>query len=199
MSEPLILASGSAIRVQLLRDAGVVVETKPVDIDEGAITAAMLAEDASGQDIADTLAELKAQKVAMKLKGGLVLGADQVLIQGRELFGKPASMEVAGDHLRKLRGKTHQLLSAAVIFEDGAPVWRHVGRAQMIMRPFSDEFLENYLAEQGEKILASVGCYMLEAGGAQLFSRIQGDYFSVLGLPLLEVLGFLRTRGICIE
>ena len=114
------------------------------------------------------------------------------------MLDKPADPAEARDQLVFLRGKTHELLSASVVFEDGAPVWRHVGRAQLVMRPFSDAFLDAYLSGD-PTVLDCVGAYRLEAAGSQLFNRVQGDYFTVLGLPLLEVLGFLRTRGVCVE
>lgn len=195
----LILASGSTIRAEMLRNAGVEVETQVARVDEATIKGSMLAENARPRDIADTLAEMKARRVAMKHPEALVLGADQVLVCDGQLFDKPETVEEARAHLKTLRGKAHELLSAAVIFENGTPVWRHIGRAQLMMREFSDEFLDAYVAEQGDDLLTTVGAYKLEGVGAQLFSRVQGDYFSVLGLPLLEVLEFLRSRGVCIK
>lgn len=195
----LILASASQIRAQMLRDAGVAVETVVARVDEDTVKASMLADGAPARDIADALAEMKARRVAMKYPDAFVLGADQVLVCEGKLFDKPTSLTSARAQLQALRGKTHELISAAVIYADGEPVWRHIGRAQLVMRPFTDAFLNEYVETQGEDLLTTVGAYKLESVGAQLFTRVQGDYFSVLGLPLLEVLGFLRTRGICIE
>ncbi|MEL6680822.1 MAG: Maf family protein, partial [Pseudomonadota bacterium] len=188
-------ASGSTIRRDMLRNAGVAVEAISARIDEASVKAAMLAEDAPPRDIADKLAELKSLRVSRREPDALVLGADQVLIHAKTLFDKPTSLDEARDHLTTLSGQPHELLSAAVISQNGEPVWRHIGRAQMIMRPLSPAFIDDYLAEEGDGVLDTVGCYKLEGRGAQLFSRVQGDYFSVLGLPLLEVLGFLRARG----
>ncbi|MCC0068072.1 MAG: septum formation protein Maf [Rhodovulum sp.] len=199
MPTPLILASRSEGRATLLRQAGVPFETVAAAVDEAAVKAAMLAEAAPPRDIADTLADLKARRVAARRPGALVLGADQVLVSAGELYDKPRDLEEAADQLRRLRGATHELLSAAVVYEDDRPVWRHIGRARLTMRRFTDAFLEGYLARHRESLLATVGGYHLEGGGAQLFSRVEGDYFSVLGLPLLELLGFLRTRGVCPE
>jgi septum formation protein len=128
-----------------------------------------------------------------------VLGADQVLVAGDRVFDKSSDREEAREHLVALRGRTHELLSAAVIAEDGEPVWRHVGRARLVMRPFTDAFLDHYLDTVGEAVTRTVGGYYLEAEGAQLFARVDGDYFTVLGLPLLEVLGYLRAREVLIE
>lgn len=195
----LILASASPARLAMLTAAGVVAEAIPARIDEGAVKQAMLAEGAPLRDIADKLAELKALRLSARHPGRLVLGADQVLVSGGRLFDKPADLAEALSHLRVLRGASHQLLSAAVVALDGAPVWRHVGAARLTMRPFTDAFLDDYLARIGDLALTSVGCYHLEGLGAQLFSRVEGDYFTILGLPLLELLGFLRARGALTE
>lgn len=197
MMKKMILASGSSIRAEMLRNAGVNIEVIVAHVDEENIKASMLSQNAQARDIADTLAEMKARRVAMKTPG-LVLGADQVLVCEGKLFDKPESFEEAKSQLCALRGKNHELISAAVIFENGAPVWRHISRTRLEMRDFSDAFLENYINTQGKDLLTTVGAYKLEGMGAQLFTQIQGDYFTVLGLPLLEVLGFLRTRGICL-
>lgn len=197
--EPLILASRSRARAELLQAAGVAFEVVSAAIDEAAVKAALQAENAPARDVADALAEIKARRVGARSPGRLVLGADQVLVCGGQIYDKPDDLDAAARQLRTLRGCTHELYSAAVIAEGPDPVWRHVGRAQLTMRPFSETFLGRYLAGQGPALLDTVGAYRLEAGGAQLFSRVQGDYFSVLGLPLLEVLGFLRARGLCLE
>lgn len=183
----------------MLRAAGVEIDIQPGRIDEDAVKAAMLAERAPPRDIADKLAELKAARISARFPNSLVLGADQVLVLEDHLFNKPETLEEARTQLFMLRGQTHQLLSAAVIFENGKPVWRHVGTAKLRMRPFSDTFIEHYLDKTGDLALSSVGCYQLEGLGAQLFSHVDGDYFTVLGLPLLEVLGFLRARGVLQE
>lgn len=197
--KPFILASGSSIRAEMLRNSGVALETVVARVDEDSIKSALLSDGAPARDVADALAEMKARRVAVKNPEALVLGADQVLVCEGKMFDKPDSIDSARAQLQALRGKTHELLSAAVVVEDGAPVWRHIGRAQLMMRPFSDDFLENYLEKHADDLFTTVGGYKLEAEGSQLFTRVQGDYFSVLGLPLLEVLGFLRTRGICQE
>jgi septum formation protein len=195
----LILASASPARAEILRNAGLAINVEPGRIDEDAVKAAMLAENAPPRDIADKLAELKASRISGRHPSQLVLGADQVLVHDGTLFSKPANMDEARAHLSALGGTTHQLLSAAVIIESGKPVWRHIGSAKLTMRPFSEAFINTYLDRVGDLALTTVGCYQLEGLGAQLFSRIEGDYFTVLGLPLLEVLGFLRARGVLTE
>jgi len=174
-----ILASGSATRAEMLRNAGVSLEAIVAQVDEDSIKSALLFDGAPARDVADALAEMKARRVAVKNPEALVLGADQVLVCEGKMFDKPTSKDAARVQLQTLRGKTHELLSAAVIVEDGAPVWRHIGRAQLMMRPFSDEFLENYLQTHAEDLFTTVGGYKLEAEGSQLFTRVQGDYFSV--------------------
>jgi len=190
----IILASGSAIRRQILTDAGIDFEviTKPVD--EGAIKQAMLAEGAKIREIADALAEAKSRRVSMANEG-FVIGADQIMEMDGELFDKPESMEAARERLLLMRGKKHYLIGAVVICENGRPVWRHMSKTVLHVREFSESFLDDYLEHEGEAVLKSVGAYRFEGRGAQLFSSVKGDFFSILGLSLLPVLDYLRERG----
>ena len=195
MTDPLILASGSEVRAQMLRQAAVPFAVVPARIDETMIRDALLAEEAKPRDIADTLAEMKALKVSEKNPGALVLGCDQVLDLGGSLLSKPQDPDEAIAQLKAMRGKRHMLLSAAVICENGKPIWRHVGQVRLLMRDASDEFLEGYVARNWDSIRHSVGAYKLEEEGVRLFTRIEGDYFNVLGMPLLELLAYLTLRG----
>jgi len=195
MSVPIILASGSEVRATLLRKAGVQVEAISPRIDEDAVKAALMSEAAAPRDIADTLAELKARKISEKMPGALVIGCDQVLDFEGSLLSKPETPEEALDQLRRMRGRRHKLLSAAVICRDGRPEWRHVGQVRLTMREASDSYLQGYVARNWDSIRHSVGAYKLEEEGVRLFTAIDGDYFTVLGMPLLELLNFLMLRG----
>ena len=195
MSEHLVLASGSEIRAQLLRNAGLEISVVPARIDEDAIRASLCAEGASPRDVADALAEFKAQRVAAKHPDALVIGCDQVLAFGPEIFSKPETPAQALDQLKALRGKPHQLLSAAVIYGEGKPLWRHVGVVRLHMRDASDAYLADYVDRNWDSIRHAVGAYKLEEEGVRLFARIDGDYFNVLGLPLVELLSYLTLRG----
>lgn len=195
---PLVLASASPARQAMLAAAGLAFVADPARIDEAALRASLGAAAARPRDIADALAEAKAVKISRRNPGALVLGADQVLATGDgRLHGKPESRAAARDQLLALRGRPHELLSAAVIAEDGAPVWRHVGRARLVMRDFGEDFLEAYLDAEGDAVLGSAGAYRIEGRGVQLFSRVEGSHFVILGLPLLEILDYLRLREIC--
>lgn len=191
----IILASGSAIRQQLLAQAGLVFTVEPGRVDEDALTAALLAEDAMPRDIADTLAEHKALKVSRKIPDALVIGCDQVLSLDGRLIHKPRDKEDCRAQVRALRGTRHDLFSAAVICRDAQPIWRTVSQARMTVRAFSDRWLEGYIERNWPAIGESAGSYRLEEEGVRLFNRIEGDYFAILGLPLLELLDFLTQRG----
>ncbi|AXS38815.1 Maf-like protein [Breoghania sp. L-A4] len=191
----LVLASNSPWRATMLRNAGLEIEADPADIDERAIEAPLRAADLSAEDIAAVLAEAKATEVASRHPGALVLGCDQVLEFEGETHSKPADMEAARRKLLAMRGMTHHLHSALVIVYDNETIWRHTATATLKMRDFSPEFVGHYLAETGEAALTSVGAYQIERRGIQLFEKIDGDYFTIVGLPLLPLLAFLRERG----
>ena len=195
MAQNFILASGSAIRTQLLRQAAVDHTVEVPRIDEAMIKESLVSEAVSPRDIADTLAEMKARKISEKHARALVLGADQVLEHRGTLLSKPADPADAVDQLRSLRGDRHSLLSAAVICEDGKPIWRHVGQVRLRMRDASDAYIDDYVSRNWGSIRHAVGSYKLEEEGVRLFSHIDGDYFNVLGMPLLELLNYLTLRG----
>ena len=195
MVQPFILASGSEIRAKLLRQAGVDHVVERPRVDEEMIKQAMLAETATPRDIADALAEIKARKVSDKHPGTLVLGCDQVLDHRGTLLSKPVDQDDALRQLTSLQGDRHSLLSAAVICEDGKPIWRHIGQVRLRMRQVGDNYLSDYVTRNWDSIRHTVGCYKLEEEGVRLFSNIEGDYFHVLGMPLLELLNYLTLRG----
>lgn len=190
----IILASGSAIRAQIMRDAGLDFEIITRPVDESAIKTAMLTEGALPRDVADALAEAKSIKVSRE-NAGLVIGADQIMVMDGQIFDKPKSIDEARDRLLSMRGKAHHLIGAVVICEDGHPVWRHISKTTLNVRDFSEEFIDDYLRKEGRSILKSVGAYRFEGRGAQLFTKVDGDFFSILGLSLLPVLDYLRLRG----
>jgi septum formation protein len=194
----IVLASGSRARREMLAAAGLQFTVQAADVDEPAIRARLLKEDASVESkrIAAVLAAAKAEDVSGKIGGSLIIGADQVLGLGDELLSKAPNMEAARAALRKLRGRTHELHSAVAFAEKGKVTWAHVATARLTMRDFSDAFLDDYLLRAGDRAGQSVGAYELEGIGVQLFDRIEGDYFTILGLPLMPVLAELRVRGI---
>ena len=191
---PIILASGSAIRRQLMEAAGLEFEVVVKPVDEAAIKDAMLHEGAPIRDIADALAEAKAVRVS-RVTPGLVIGADQIMEMDGTLFDKPRDVAEARARLLSMRGKRHDLVGAVVVAENGQPVWRHLARTKLWVRDFSEDFLDRYLEMEGERVTQSVGAYRFEGPGAQLFSKVEGDFFSILGLSLLPLLDYLRTHG----
>ena len=191
----IILASASEIRATMLRNAGLAFAVRPGRIDEAAVRDSLLAQGGSARDLADTLAELKARKVSDRAPGALVIGADQVLECAGHIFAKPGSPDEALAHLRFLSGKTHHLHAAAVVCEGGEPVWRAIGTARLTLREASPAYLQDYVARNWDQIRHAVGCYLIEAEGVRLFARIDGDFFHIQGLPLIELLTWLGIRG----
>ena len=196
MTVPILLASGSDIRAKLLTQAGLDFEVEVARVDEDSIKAAMLAAQARPREIADCLAEAKARRVSQKFPDPLVIGCDQVLDFEGTLLSKPVSEQDAKDQLASLSGKRHELLSAAVVYQAGEPVWRFIGTVKLTMRPLSEAFIQSYVARNWQSIRHSVGGYKLEEEGVRLFQRVEGDFFHVLGMPLLELLSFLSIRGV---
>ena len=193
-AQPLVLASKSAVRHAVLRNAGIAVEVVPADIDERAIERQVGTDD--GGEVAALLAREKARTIATARPGRLVLGADQTLALGERRFSKPVDRAAARDQLKALRGRTHALTSAIALAQSDALVWQHREVARLTMRDFSDDFLDAYLDEVGTAVTSSVGGYQLEKTGIQLFERIEGDHFVILGLPLFALLQFLRRQGL---
>ncbi|RCL86918.1 Maf family protein [Hyphomonas sp.] len=198
MSQRIILASGSLSRRAVLTAAGIEADTIKPNVDEDAAKASFRASDMKVRDQAMQLAELKSVKISMR-EPGLVIGCDQMLSLDGEAFDKPVDLADARNHLVKLSGKAHTLETAIVISEEGKPVWRYLARPKLTVRPLSDAFIDTYVEAVGEPLLSTVGAYQLEGLGAQLFTRIDGDYFSILGLPLLPLLDYLRTRGVLLS
>lgn len=195
MSSDLVLASASPFRRMLLENAGVRFDVHPASIDERLIQAPLDQAGAAADDIARVLAQAKAFDVAGKYHNALVIGSDQTLSLGDTVLHKPADMAAARNHLLSMSGKTHQLNSAVVLARGGQIVWSHIETADLTMRELDPGFIGRYLARVGEKALANVGAYQLEGEGVQLFEKIDGDYFTIIGLPLLPLLGALRDLG----
>lgn len=192
----IVLASASSARHQVLHDAGVHHVTDSADVDEAEIK--RRARD-GGQDVERTAMELaiaKAEAVCPRHSGAYVIGADQILECDGQWFDKPENADAITDHLTRLRGRTHRLINAVVVLRDGCVLWRHVEIARLSMRPLSDDFIAEYRDAAGPEVCESVGAYRLEGGGPQLFEHIEGDYFTILGLPLLPLLAFLRKDGV---
>ena len=196
---PLVLASSSRSRRQLLANAGLAFEIDPAGVDEQETTRSLLARRASPQEIAETLAEMKATRVSDRRPQALVVGGDSTLAANGRLFEKPPTMAAARKQLLALSGQTHELFSSVVVARGGARLWHWNERARLTMKPFGEPFLDAYLARAGEAVLDSVGAYQLEGLGAHLFSRVDGDYFTILGLPLLPLLSFLAGHGVGLE
>lgn len=192
----LVLASASRIRQQLLRAAGVALTPDPAALDEAALTRTLRAQGKPAETIAVRLAEEKALAVLSRHPRDIVLGADSVLVLGEKLIGKSPDLGALKELLRELSGQTHHLVSAAALARDGQVIWRCALTSRLTMRPLSEAFLDAYLAQEGERLLSSVGGYHFEGLGAQLFNSVEGDYFSILGLPLLPVLKELRNLGL---
>lgn len=196
MLPSVILASSSTARKSLLQNAGVEFEVLAARVDEEAIRDALVFDGASPTDLADALAEMKARKISEKRPDDLVIGCDQVIDFEGRIISKSGTPDHLKQQLKEMRGKRHDLLSAVVIYEGGKPVWRHVGKARLTMRDLSDSYLEDYLDRNWQDVRHAAGGYMLEGEGVRLFSNVSGDYFTVLGLPLIEVLSFLSQRGV---
>jgi septum formation protein len=196
----LILASQSAGRIAMLNAAGVSLEAFPALVDEQSIKASLVQAGAKPRDIADALAEAKARKLSHKMPTDMVLGCDQICV-GPDgfIFDKPETPDDARAHLAQLSGKVHRLISAAVICEQGEPVWRVIDTAQLTMRNLSPQFIDTYVETYWDEIRHCVGCYRIEAEGAQLFANVSGSQFTIIGMPLLPLLDYLRIRGLLIS
>jgi septum formation protein len=196
MTDSLVLASASTARARLVAAAGVDFRVEPAELDESFLRQACRAEGRDAAGCALALAEAKARQVAGRSGRAVVIGADQLLVCAKVWFGKPADLGQARTQLQALRGRTHELVTAVCAVQDGSRLWHAVSTPRLTMRYFTDAFVDDYITAEGADILGSVGAYRLEGRGVQLFEHIEGDYFAILGLPLLELLGFLRTEGV---
>lgn len=193
---PLVLASASASRAAMLESAGLTFDAVPANVDEEMVKDSLRAEGSDAAGLADALAELKALKVSERRPEAFVIGADQVLVLDDKWFDKPADRTAARANLLELSGKSHRLVSAAVVMQGGRRIWGRTDHATLLMRPLTEAFVDAYLDAAGEQVLSSVGCYQLEGLGAHLFARVDGDWFTILGMPLLPLLDFLRGHGV---
>jgi septum formation protein len=196
MMTSLILASASAARKAMLTSAGVVFSAEPTSVDESGIKRALMAQGADAAAVAEELALAKAEAISVHHPHALVIGADQMLSCDGRWFDKPADRAAARAQLMALCGRRHELVSAVVVVSGGKRVWHHVDRADLAMRPFSEAFVDEYLDRVGDAVCQSVGAYQIEGLGVQLFDSIRGDVFTIMGMPLLPLLEFLRTRGV---
>ena len=191
------LASQSSGRAAMLRAAGIAFEATAAHVDEEALTAGLVAAGQTARNIADALAEAKAIKISSRLPGVTVIGADSTLaLADGTMLAKPASPDEAADHLRRMAGTRHKLFSAVVAARDGAPVWRAIGEARLWMRPLSDAFIADYVAQHWDSIRWTVGCYEIEGAGVQLFDRVEGDPWTIIGMPMLPLMAWLRATGL---
>ena len=196
---PLILASASAARAGMLAAAGVPFEQLPAAVDEAEAKEALRADGVAPGDAALALAELKARRIGRRMPGRVVLGADQILTCEGVWYDKPSSLGEARAQLAALAGRRHELWSAAIVLRDDARLWHEIAQARLWLRPCSDAFLDAYLDAVGDRALASVGAYQIEGLGAQLFARVEGDRFAILGLPLVGLLECLRVQGMLLR
>jgi len=195
-TEQVVLASASPTRRRLLEAAGVPFVVRAAAVDESEVKQSLRAEGASAFQVAEALAEMKAMRVSAQVPGCLIIGADQMLACDGDWFEKPADLAAAARQLRRLSGRTHHLETSVCVVRDGVRIWHFNDIARLTMRRFDEAFVDSYLAEAGPTVLGSVGCYQLEGLGAQLFNKVSGDFFTILGLPLLPLLDFLRVHGV---
>ena len=196
----IILASNSKGRAALLEGAGLRFDRQPADLDERAIEQSLCVDGfcPDPADVAMVLARAKAERISTQHQDAFVIGADQVLALGEQIFEKPASMDIARENLLQFRGRTHHLHAAICVAQKGQTIWQYSESAAMTMRDFSIDFLADYLVEAGESVKTSVGAYRLEETGIHLFEKIEGSYFTILGLPLIPLLDFFRQQGVII-